>query len=187
AREWEEKAMWAGGAKAALHLAFANGRKDGVAHKPDRMLYFLKKAAENDNNTAQVILGKYYAGEEFKDDPIPLDPEQSRYWLEKAFQNGAGGGADQLGKLYYYGKGGYPRDLVKAKYWLELANGPKFSRKVEYLLATLYWSGTQDMLPDKDKAVALFRKSAEQGDAYAQFAMGQLYRGGLIGDKPDMA
>ncbi|MBF0137123.1 MAG: sel1 repeat family protein [Magnetococcales bacterium] len=187
AKEWEEKVIQTGDARAFLDLAFCHARKSMLAHEPDKVLYFLKKAAEGDNIIAQVLLGLYYAGETFKGDPIPLDPEQSRFWLEKGFHGGERGAATQLGKLYYYGIGGYPRDLVKARDWLEQTSDSKFTKNAKYLLATIYWSGTQDMLPDKDKAVALFRKSAEQGDAYAQFAMGQLYRGGLIGDKPDMA
>ncbi|MEO5368965.1 MAG: hypothetical protein H7833_02710 [Magnetococcus sp. DMHC-1] len=189
ANEWEEKAMQANGAKAALHLAFAHAHKSILAHDPDKILYFLNKAAESNNLTAQSFLGIYYAGEIFKGDPIPLDHELSRFWLEKAFHGGRRGAAAQLGKFYYYGKGGYPRDLVKAKHWLELssASDTKLARSEKYLLATLYWSGTPDMPPDKNKAMALFREAAEQGDAFAQFALGQLYRGGFIDAKPDMA
>ncbi|MBF0175725.1 MAG: sel1 repeat family protein [Magnetococcales bacterium] len=185
AKEWEDKAIRLGGAKAAIHLAFFNWPKNEVVYDPHRTLYFLKKASEDNDSLAQALLGQYYAGSDlFKFNPIPLNPDQSRYWLEKAFQAGEGGGAFWLGKLYYHGSGGYPRDLVEAKSWFERI--PRLYARAKFLLATLYWSGVPGAPPDQAKAMALFQQAAEEKSARAQFAMGQLHRGGYLGGKPDM-
>ncbi|MBF0321647.1 MAG: sel1 repeat family protein [Magnetococcales bacterium] len=184
AKMWEESALRVGGAQAAFFLSTSHARDGVLDHDPDKLLHLLTYAAEGNYLVAQVFLGKYFAGKLFKKDPIPLNPDQSRYWLEKAFQAGEGGGAFWLGKLYYHGSGGYPRDLVEAKSWFERI--PRLHGGKKFLLATLYWSGVPGAPPDQAKAMALFQQAAEEKSARAQFAMGQLHRGGYLGGKPDM-
>ena len=82
-----------------------------------------------------------------------------------------------LGFYFYHGRGGFVQNYDSATFWYKEAikNG---SHDAEYYLATAYSTGTysenDSSLRTKD-AIELYKKSAEEGNAKSQIALGFYY------------
>jgi TPR repeat protein len=166
-----------------------------------RVFSALKQQAANGNAEAQCILGdSYYDGQ-----GVPKDDAQAALWWRKAAEQGLADAQNNLGASYDNGEG-VPQDYAQAAFWYREAAEQGLA-EARYNLGVLYyeeWVGQG--VPQDDtqaafwcrkirawrawinsadpynrrytQAVFWFRKAAEQGDADAQDALGNLYYDG---------
>lgn len=163
----------------------------------------LISAAERGNSEAQSELGMaYFNGTDFE-----IDFAKARYWLEQADNNNIKNNPYTLGLLYLFGLGGNP-DLERAVYFLQKSENIDEGKAGIYLaylagmgvkVAEKYqhfdfepWAQKGDafaqvLLADQlhqagqyKQALIWAEKSAQQGNAMAQAAMGAYYIDGNV-------
>jgi uncharacterized protein len=179
----------------AAHLTGLNmGTGQRMQQNPALGARYVLRAAEAGYVPAQAAAGVLYAG----GTGVPQNFAEAAKWYRKAAENGHVQAASNLALLYYRGQG-VPRDLNESRKWNEFAAG----RGSALAEDNLYWQqrGPQPRPPDpedydravqlwmaKDKAgsFALFLKSAQAGNWYAQTAVGLDYEFG-DGVQPNMA
>ena len=117
-------------------------------------------------------MGRIRKGKELLDNN--LYDEAREIFLEYAYSCGAC--AFWLGCIYEFGKGVEKND-VQAVHWYQVAVNLGETQAC-YNLAQAYWWGRPGVEQDKTKALMYYSKSAESGDANAQFQMGYaLFKG----------
>jgi TPR repeat protein len=89
-------------------------------------LYWLQKAAVQDNAMAQYNLGVLYT----ENRGIPVDYTAGADWFMKAALQGNSDAQNNLGSLYANGQG-VPKSYVHAFYWLDIAaqNGDRVAQE----------------------------------------------------------
>lgn len=158
----EERAK-AGDLDALFHIAMQELR---TPYKEQQALKKLRYAADKDHLEAQALLGMISMGWE----NIPPNPEQARYWWEKAAAAGHDGARENLAVMHYYGDGG-TQDHEKAAQ-LFLKSAETGSPKSQFYLGVSYFRG--DGLPkDTEKAYDLLQEAAEGNYPTAQRVYGQ--------------
>lgn len=124
-----------------------------------------EKAAEND-----LIDGMYWAGRAYmwEVDDLKADYEKALYWLKEASKYGYADANAELGKMYEYGTG-VEKDLIKSKHYYKLAKGSvsygNDEKRTEILIQV--------------QNLPALERCAENGEARAQYQLGEAYRQGL--------
>lgn len=173
--------MWqqiggSGRAEAQFNLAILYD--DGLGVTPDlaRALQYYQEAAEGGSRAAAYRLGLLH----LRDPRLPEDPQQARYWLSRAAQDGDTEAAVLLDSLK---RGDNMSDaLVEIDGLLLNGNSVAALARLEQLvadgdtramnrLAWLYESGVH-VERDLSRAAQLFRQAAALGDAPSQYALG---------------
>jgi TPR repeat protein len=94
----------------------------------------LKNKALAGDTDAQFNLGQMYR----KGEDVPQNYQEAVKWFKKAAEHGYVGGGIQivLATMYHEGKGGVPKDNVKAYMWLNLAasQGNKLAVEVRSIM-----------------------------------------------------
>jgi uncharacterized protein len=109
---------------------------------------------------------------------LPKTPKNGKSraeWYEKAAMEGDSFGLNNLGSLYYNGKG-VNRDFRKAVEWYEKAVAAGNTLAMRNL-AICYELG-QGVAPDVQRALELYEKAAMAGDAIAMYNLGLCYTQG---------
>ena len=128
-------------------------------------------SAENNDETAQFILGEcYYYGW-----GVEQDYKQAVAWYRKAAEQGNARAQCNLGVCYYNGEG-VEQDYKQAVAWCKKAAEQGYAR-AQYNLGYCYDVG-QGVEQDYKQAVAWYKKAAEQGYARAQCNLGYCYEYG---------
>lgn len=145
------------------------------------------KAAEAGMARAQIQLAMLYRD----GDGGPEDKAEAARWFRKAAEQGDAGAQNEMGVLYWGGEG-VDKDRVKAGTWFERAAGAG-SEDAETNLGWFYLDDSQGIydaaseeeaaLQDRyaasrEKAFQWFCKAATQGNARAQFKVGEAYWNG---------
>jgi TPR repeat protein len=143
----------------------------GVPEDDAQAVLWFRKAAEQGDAHAQYDLGVLY----YEGHGVPQDYAQSARWLRKAAEQGYADAQYNLGVLYYEGENqGVPQDDTQAPFWRRKIRAWRaYINSVDFHNSE-HWRYTQ--------AALWFRKAADQGDAEAQDALGDLYdsdQGGL--------
>ena len=120
--------------------------------------------AEAGDAEAQTRLGTMYA----RGRGVPQDDVEAVAWFRKAAEQGLAQAQAVLGAMYAEGRG-VLEDAAEAVRWYRLV--ASWDNLVIYSL----WPGK---LKDTAEAVRWFRLAAEQGHAYAQRRLGQMYATG---------
>jgi hypothetical protein len=183
--------------KAQCDIAGMYDKGHGVKMDKGKALYWYEKSAEQNFTPAQRNCAKMYENGE----GTSVDKAKALYWYEKVAEKGESDHMVQCGTMYYQGIG-TQKDLDKAVFWLEKAEASG-NPKAEELLREIRQSGqvadeNRNMSMDAQgseggvidvataaykagdykKALELFQKAAEQGNATAQFECGWMYREG---------
>jgi len=153
---------------------------------------WFRQAAERDHAMAQWQLGSMYLIGRIGNEGLDKDFYQARVWFEKAANNGESLGMESLGRIYANGKG-VAKNYSTAIKWFERAI-EKGNRGALVALGSMHETGK--VAPkDKERAMEFYRKAAslgdysagsilkdvplaEQGDAEAQYRMGDLWLSG---------
>ena len=79
----------------------------------------------------------------------------------------------EIGNIYEYGGGGIAKDLVKARYWYELATG-EYDPEGFLSLAKFYYFGL-DVPVDYEKAHDLYYQISKTNNPVAYFVLGKMH------------
>ena len=154
AAKWFRLAAEQGYARAQVDLGNMYRMGRGVPQDNDEAKSWWHKAADQGDAGAQVDLGlRYQIGW-----GVPHDDTEAVKWIRKAAEQGYGRAQYELGVTYAEGKG-VPQDYAEAAKWYRKAAEQGYVRAQNSLL---YMS----------------HKAAEQGDAGAQYELGDMYAKG---------
>jgi TPR repeat protein len=203
--EYFRDAAERGHASAQNWLGFMYDRGRGVVQDDAKAVEWYRKSAEQGNAHAQNSLGDRY---HYGDKGVAFDYVQAVEWYCKSAEQGNAQGQYNLGRMYEYGMG-VAKDETRAVEWYRKADAqgykeakaaldklqpkptPTPSKPAQdpeelYKLGLKYSEG--DGVPkDKAKAFEYFLKSAERGNADAQFRVYLYYDIGLGPIKKDKA
>jgi len=143
----------------------------GVPPHTSEADYWLKKAINQGNAKAEVVLGKSYLITAMFDDMFPNAKatateyyQKALYLFKKAAEQGNAKGENYLGIMYDKGLG-VPQDYSKADYWFKKAAKQGLAI-AEYNIGYMYEHGL-GVPQDYSKAKYWLKKAAEQGYAKA--------------------
>ena len=177
---------------------FEDGQAAYDRHDYAAALQDWRPLADQGDVRAQVSLGMMYYNGQIS----PQDYAQALAWFRKAAEQGLAEAQYNLGVMYDEGRGA-PQDFVLAYLWYNLTasvaeRGPSEDivktrewaaknrdlvaakmtptqiAQAQYALGWAYANG-QGVPQDYEKAIAWYRKAAEQGDASAQNNLGVMY------------
>ncbi len=152
-----------GDPKAQTGLALMYFLGQGVSMNLAAALDWCGKAADQGLPTAQYLLGQIY---QHPWDPEIRDLGVALKWYHKASDQGYADAQDELGGMYEFGLG-VPKDYAEAEKW--------FAKADDYLaIAKMY----DDVARNRPLAAKWYRKLADQGDKYAMYRLGEMYRDG---------
>ena len=143
----------------------------GVPQNYAEAFKWFRKAADQENAEAQVLLGyMYYLGQ-----GVPQNYEEAVKWYLKAAEQGDAQAQGIVGDIYYNGEG-VKRDFSEAaKWWMKAAD--QGNGNAQNFLGALYANG-QGVKQDFSEAAKWFLKAADQGNTAAQCNLGLLYYNG---------
>jgi TPR repeat protein len=160
---WYTKAAEQGHAKAQIKLAemYSDGYMQGGDIKRDvaESVKWMTRAADQGDAEAQYNLGWYYR--DGKEPVIKKDSVKAQFWLTKAAEQGHLEAEYRLGVDLLNSNGG-ASDVAKGAEWLRKAAASGYGRARGFV-----WFESS-------------LKAAEQGDAVAQYELGQYYRQGGV-------
>ena len=142
-------------------------------------VYWLKKAARQEQADAQLILGGMY----YKGEGVSKDYKQAVYWYKKAAGQGHVDAQVVLGIMHYYGEGGVSKDHKQAVYWYKKAAG-QGQADAQLILGRMYYNG-EGVSKDYKQAVYWYKKAAGQGHVDAQVVLGMMHYYGEGGVSKD--
>lgn len=144
---------------------------------PDRYVAEIENFAEKGHAGSIAFLSELFR--QGIEDDVPVNIQKANYWLEKSASNNEEWAVLKLYMNYRNGKEGFTKDINKAIYWIEnlLKNVPD-NVTAQTLMGLAYVDG-EGVPRNTDKGIALIRKAAEAGGAYAQDRLGAIYHNGL--------
>lgn len=168
--EEEREAAEKGSAEAQLTLGFRLMEAASTANEVSEAVFWLRKAAEQNYEYTQVLLGDLYSGfnasgvsrHYFSQRVVGFvtqDLEEALNWYRRAADHGSSGGMFGIGKIYEHGSKTTPKNLVEAIRWYELApDGGNSS--AAYAAAAMHFDGN-GVKRDYVAAAKLYRKIAD--------------------------
>ncbi len=143
--------------------------QSGFGMPPDRAqaISWYTKAAQRGSIDAATNLALMYS----TGDGIPKDAAKAATWFRKAAEAGDATAQLNLAALYHRGEGG-PQDDAQSVLWLTKAAD-------QGLLPAILELARWDLQPEHggnvDAAIVWYKKAADQGDASAQIALGDIF------------
>ena len=128
-------------------------------------------AAEQDNSSAQNILGKFY---ETGKGVVRVDKKVAKRWYEKSANSENILAYANLAQLYK-SKG----DSIKAFKWYK-KSAEAGSKKGQYYVGRYYLDGKVAVNKDAKLAIKWFKKSAKHGYKQSLIALGDIYYYGNV-------
>ena len=133
----------------------------------DKVFELYARSAEMGHPVAQYNLAMMYSNGE----SVYVDYQQAVYWFKKSAQQAFAAAQYRLGEMYYFAKGGLPRDLEKAVVLFQKAAKQD---DPDALMNLAMLSATGEGLPlDTDKALFRMKQAREGGNesAYHYYKM----------------
>jgi TPR repeat protein len=125
--------------------------------------WYLKSANQNNVSGMEFLAITSYEMQKYED---------AAQWFSKAAAKGSARAQNDLGNLYYDGKG-VKQDYAEAANWYRKAAEQGYAGAQNHL-GNLYYSG-DGVKQDYGEAANWYRKAAEQGYARAQNNLGEMY------------
>jgi TPR repeat protein len=174
-----KKQAEAGDADAQIEYASLLGAAQGVGQFNPEAVDWIRKAADQNQPKAQVLLGGMYSN---GSGGMPQDMAKAAEYLRKAADQGEAMAQNALGAMYAVGNG-VPQDSAQAVKWFRKAAEQGYSLSQLNLGHCLQRGrGVETNLV---QAVEWYRKAAENDYPEAQFYLGNCYRDGNgIGKDP---
>lgn len=141
----------------------------GIEKNADKAEDILIKAAEKGNANAKLILGRLYYN-------VKENSDKAVEYYRKAAEQGIAIGQALFGFMYFNGEG-VSKDYKKAIELLEKSAEQDCGYAL-YNLAVVFRDGLAEQTPDISKAIALFKKTGEQGYSKGYLELGKLYSDG---------
>lgn len=146
-------------------------RGAGVPKDPAEALKWLRKAADQGYDAAQMEIGWMYDHGE----GVPKDDGAAAEWYRKAAEQGHAPAEVLLGAMYVQGRGVPKDDKAAAEWFRKAANQGVADAQNE--LGSMYARGV-GVTQDFGAAAEWYRKAAEKGDATAEYNLGWSYENG---------
>jgi TPR repeat protein len=103
------------------------------------------------------------------------DTVEALKWYRKSAFSGDATSQNNLGRMYYFGLGGLPKDYAMAAEWFHKA-ARAGNVLAQYILAQMHETGIAGAVEkDLDEAVELYQAAAKQQHKGAQCRLGRLY------------
>jgi TPR repeat protein len=167
---WYRKASDQGYAQAQHSLGVLYESGNGVPLDPATAAQWYRKAAEQGFAPAEFSLGLCYV----HGVGVPLDFGQAIAWYEKAAQQNNSDALMNLAYLYHNGQG-VAKDEARSFNFVRQA-AEAGSADAQFQLGMAYYQGEEGLQPDNDLARKWLYRSAQQGDAAAQFNYAMLLK-----------
>lgn len=181
AAELYKKAAAEGDAYAMWRLAHAYKNGEGVEHDKEKMLQYLKLAAEGGCEEAEYDLATLYL---FGTYGINKDAKKGKAMIDAIVnQTDNSYVLTQFASLLFYGTEPYDEDKDKA--FVILDNIKDKNESTYLLLACVYENGTATMSPNINKAVKYYKKAFDNGFKYSAYLLYLDYMLGYGGLKAD--
>ena len=145
--EWYRISAEAGNARAQCNLGVLYAYGHGVEQSDEKAAEWYRRSAENGYSRGRTNYACFLRDGR----GVERDPEKAAYWFE---QSGSPRAKRLLAQMYLEGNG-IPEDIGKARELLESASSR--DRKAMFLLGDLIYD------EDRERAVSLFKRSAEKG------------------------
>jgi hypothetical protein len=158
-------------AEATLGILYFEG-KLGLETDHEKALGFLTRGVSQKNAKAFYYLGKMI---EEGLGGTPQDKKRALSLYEDSAAQNYTAAKARLGIAYFRGQLGLPQDFVKAREFLEKAARQKEDPEVLYCLGTLYEKGLGGTGKNYQKALTLYKKSAEQNYIESQIRLGEAH------------
>ena len=187
AATWFTQAAEQGYAAAQLYLGDMYKNSEAVPRNDTTAVEWYTRAAKQGHPTAQIRLGEMYESGR----GVKRDYAQAMEWYTQAanpnrYNNKA---YYHLGEMYYYGRG-VPQDYEKALEQYQMATIGTGYAPAQLRLREMYKYG-RGVPKDEAKAAEWYAKAvtnltqaAEQGDAEAQFKLGEIHELGSVTPAP---
>lgn len=175
AAKWSRKAAEQGdeNGQALLGVMYATG--SGVPQDNQEAVKWLQQAADQGNDTAQLHLGLMHEvglG-------VRQNDQEAFKWFMKAGEQKNGEAQFKLGELYAEGRG-VRQNRSLAVEWFARAAAQGHTNAQESLCDLYYLApGYLDEMPKDHATFEQFKTQADQGQAWAQNVLGELYFAGL--------
>lgn len=177
ALEYFEKAAEQGHSNAQFNCGVMYYKGEGGEVNLPKALYWCTQSAQQGHKEAQLWCGVMY--DEGKG--THMDKAKALYWYEKAAEQGVAIAQKKCGDSYYYGIG-TNEDKDKAREWYQKAADQKNEMAQLMLLIDqgTIWSALDGAIKangqgNYKKALELFQKAAQLGDAIAARECGKMY------------
>jgi uncharacterized protein len=170
-----------GDAQAQSDLAYDYYYGKGIKMNREKALQLNRLSADQGNMYGQYGLGfMYYDGVAIKKDCI-----EAIKWFKMAALQGNSNAQCCLGKIYKEGNG-VDVNLDEAAHWMELS-ALQDNTEAQELLANVGWKFENTNTSDgKQKALRLYKLTAEKGGARGQYLLAMAYQNGTV-VKKDLA
>lgn len=176
ARMYFEKSASENNSYALYWLGAIYDMGQGVSMNPTKAFEYLMKSAMLKNAGAQATVGKFY----LYGRGVAKSEEKAFEWFTHSANNGSLEGNHWLAVCYDEGLGGErnPKEAFK-RYTLSAEQG--FAES-QVRLGIHYMCGDDVAPKDVKKAIGYFISSANQGNALAQYCLGESYLDGSVGE-----
>lgn len=179
--KWFRKSAEQGHAQAQYGLVMSYAFGFGVPKDNAKAIKWCRKAADQGHAEAQVYLGRIYD----KGDGVPEDAAEAAKWFRKSAEQGDSYGQFRLGAMYANGEG-VPEDDARAFVWFSVAAASGLTTASENrdrikgeLTPTQLEKGQARATEILEQVQKLYREAAEQGNAEAQYKLGNCYFRGI--------
>lgn len=169
AAKWYALAAGQSHSLALLRLALLHLDGRGVAKDEAQAEKLLSIAADQGLAEAQLQYARFLARRN------PPRYAEAAPWYKRAADQGQAEAQDELGDLYYYGRG-VPQNDAQAVSWFRRA-AEQGNAGSQYSLGWMLERG-RGVGQDKAAALVWYRQSAEQGNGLARNSLGDLYAAG---------
>jgi len=165
------------GTRTTIEFQRGSERKQASIITADELELYTQASARGDH-LAETLLGEEYA---WGYDGVPENTVLGINLLRKAADSGQAEAQDDLGTIYYKGRG-VAADPQTAMPWYRKSAEQGLAQG-EHDLAEMYMY--VEGFKDPKAAFEWYRKAAEQGDASSQWSLGSFYEQGLVVAKND--
>lgn len=129
------------------------------------------RAASHGSPAAMLALSSLYRN----GNGVPANMDEANKWLLKAADANAGAALLSISSYYESGEAGFPKDPVKAFYYIEkMANLKGWDSYGRFMLANYYYNGFGTS-PNPDRALSLWEALGNEGYADACYKMALVY------------
>lgn len=147
-----------GDAEAMSQLSFKYCNGEGVEKNYQKAVEYMQKAAEKGLPNAFLHLAEHYENGQ----GLPKDTAMAIVYFKKAAEGKSSAvrsqAAYKIGYLFYFGKGGCPKDYAEAAKWLKQSS----YKYANYYLGWQYATGN-GVEKDEKKACDLYHRAAYEG------------------------
>ena len=170
ASRWYGRAASLGHAGAMFGLGVCYYEGSGVPRDLEQAASWFSRAGEQGHADAQYNLGACFD----KGEGVPMDLAAAVAWFGRAADQGHAEAAYWLGTCFYFGEG-VARDFrLAARWWLRAAEADVGVAPAQKCLGNAYFDG-EGVERDHERAVYWYTRASEQGNAAAQYYLGDCY------------